>query len=340
MKLKEAVQILNQVANEEWVIINKKYNADDLSQALETCYHSNLNKIIKQTIDKIIDVHTLHGGILLMKAMMLIDDSRDQDAIHLLTLVPSDDKEFLFCIELIGLIFVNNYKFKKGIQTFNVLLTQEIPPERKAFLHHQRAICFQYEQDFVSAFHDCITAAELNDEENDFYKEALLNLQLCIQNDRIMEIKDQITFFESFCDKFNAKKLMNGPLLCATEIALLKNNHTKVKGLKKIIIENELEENELLKRINKIIKFLKYTENFNQINNTINSINKPSLNHSLNNKLNKQQFKKAEDEVFKYINKVEPYKIQLEEIKTKMRKINEDDFLHFEKMVEVNFLSI
>ena len=338
MTLKEAIKILNLVLNEDWVEINKKYDADDLSNALETCYHSKQKKIITQTIDKIIDVHTLHGGILLMKAMMLIDESRDQDAIHLLTLVPSDDKEYLLSIELIGVIFVNNYQFKKGIQTFSVLLTQEMPPERKAYLHYQRAICFQYEQDFISAFYDSIAAAELYDEENDFFKETLLNLQLCIQNDKIMEIKDQISFFESFCDKINAKKLMNGPLLCATEIALLKNNSTKVKILKEIIIENQLEENELLKRIKKIVKFLGYAEKLLQINDKIKSVNKPYLNHYLNTRINKQQFNKAENKVYDYANKVQPDSDQIEKIKREMKKISEDDFLHFEKMLEVNFL--
>ncbi len=96
MKLKEALQILNQITNEESIEINKKYDADDLSLALETCYHSNRKKIIKQTIEKILDVHTLHGGILLMKAMMLLDDSRDQDAIHLLTLVPTYQRRTQF----------------------------------------------------------------------------------------------------------------------------------------------------------------------------------------------------------------------------------------------------
>ena len=102
MKLTEATQILTNVDNKTWEELEELYSIDYISNALEICYNSKRKKIVTQTIDKIISRYTLHGSFLLIKAMLLIDESRFQDAINLLTLVPSDDKEFLFCIELIG----------------------------------------------------------------------------------------------------------------------------------------------------------------------------------------------------------------------------------------------
>ena len=340
MKLTEATQILTNVDNKTWEELEELYSIDYISNALEICYNSKRKKIVTKTIDKIISRYTLHGSVLLIKAMLLIDESRFQDAINLLTLVPSDDKEFLFCIELIGLIFVNNYQFQKGIQTFSVLLTQDIPNERKAYLHYQRAICFQYEQKFVSAFHDCISAAELFDEENDFYKDALLNMHLCIEFDMMLEIKDQILYFEKFCEKLIKNKLFYGPILFALEVAMLKNKEIKIGELYDVIIKNEFDEKALiLKRHKKIIKFLNQSKKYILADNNIKSFIKPTFNHYLNSKIRTKEFYRAEDKVYTYINKIKPYNDEKEIIKIKLMKINKDDFLYFERMLEVNFLN-
>lgn len=340
MTLKQAVEILNYVSKEDWEKINQIYNVNDLSNALEVCYNGKRKKIISKTIDKIIDVYTLNGTILLTKAMMLIDESREQDAIHLLTLVPYDDKEFLFCIELIGMIYVNNFQFKKGIQTFSFLLTQELPEDRMAYIHQKRAICFQYEQDFISAFRDSISAIELYCEENEFYKEALLNLQLCIQNDQVLTIKEQIAFLESFCDKILEENLMYGPFLVAIEIAFLKKNSVKINQLKEKLEVSQFNENEILKkRIKKIMTFLKYIEKFIDLSKRISAEPMASFNHYLNPKISRQNFYKAERRLDDHISITKPIKDELNLTKNKMIKMNEEDFLHFEKMLNVNFLT-
>lgn len=340
MNLAEATQILNYVDKKTWNEINQLYSIDDISDALEICYNSRRKKIVLKTIDKVISEYTLHGSVLLIKAMLLIDETRFQDAIHLLTLVPSDDKEFLFCIELIGLIFVNNFQFQKGIQTFSVLLTQEIPDERKAYIHYQRAVCFQYEQKFVSALHDCITAAELYEDEDDFYKDALLNLQLCIENEMVLEVKDLVLFFEKFCSNVLKNKIFYGPILFLLEVSLLKNNFEILPEINKILENYEFDQKKgIQKRLKQVTKFLKLSTKYISIDDKIKSFSKPSFNHYLNHKIRGREFYRAEDRVYCYINKIKPFKDQMEDIKIKLLKLNEIDFRYFEKMQEVNFLN-
>jgi tetratricopeptide (TPR) repeat protein len=182
----QAENLLKQLETVDEGTLREKMDPSDLGLALDLCFVRGNKQVVADMIDKVINVYPLDGRILRVKALLLAKEGKSQDAIYLLSMVPSRDPYFLSCVELIGVVFANEYQFNKAIETFSSLLTQEMEEGSRAFVVYQRAVCYQYQSDFNAAFEDCKEACELFFYDPNFFKEALVNFRLlCINGDYV-----------------------------------------------------------------------------------------------------------------------------------------------------------
>lgn len=114
-----------------------------LGEALDTCLVGGEETLVEAAIDKAIKLQPHVGRIIQIKALLLAKNNESQNALYLLSLVDHSDDYFLSCIELIGVIHMNNYQFQNGVQTFTALLTQIEDPVSRANILNQRSICYQ-----------------------------------------------------------------------------------------------------------------------------------------------------------------------------------------------------
>ena len=224
MNQTEAITILNWVNKNPITDISNNYNVLELHEALQLCYVGNQKKLVRDTIDKIIEIHTIDGRIIQMKALMLIDDQKYNDAINLLSLVPHDDNQFLSCVELIGMVFLNTYQFQKGIDTFSAILALSTNEINNAYLYYNRSICYQYLSKYEEALKDNIYSITNFIDDFEFYKEAIFNLHRMVIEEIAVKNKLLILEMEKICTKIIDEYFIDGAYLFLIELAFLRTD--------------------------------------------------------------------------------------------------------------------
>ena len=127
---------------------NRSFDIALLGEALDTCLVGGEETLVKAAIDKAINLQPHVGRIIRIKALLLAKNNESQNALYLLSLVDHSDDYFLSCVELMGVIHINNYQFQNGVRTFTALLTQIEEPVNRAFVLNLRSICHQYLGDY------------------------------------------------------------------------------------------------------------------------------------------------------------------------------------------------
>jgi hypothetical protein len=327
MEIEEARKILIQVIEWENEKIIKRYDAEELGYALDICFAASEQEVVTNVIDKIVDIYPLHGRIIRIKALMLAKEKRDQDAIHLLSMVGDDDDYLFSCIELIGVIFTNNYQFKKGIQTFNVLLNKIENADAKAFILHYRAICYQYLGDYVSAFNDSVNAAIQLFHEDNLFKEICLNMNLCILNGKAGEIKEALKSFEISCLQINEEYCSFGANHFLLELSFLRGDLSSSKKYllecKEYCTERALD---LQVRMDQMDGFFILLDDYKQIQSALDKIANPKKTRQFLSKKQNDYTVKIKPEAMKLLRLEAAYKKQLCELESKLREISDDDF--------------
>lgn len=333
MELDEATAILKDLQNKSISEIAKKYSENELADALNICYSKD-RSLVNESIDKAIEVYTLCGRILTIKALLLLSEKREQDALNLLSLVPHDDEYFLSCLELIGMIFMNNYQFERGIQTFDAILTQADSPKNQSFVYQQRSICNQYLGNFTEALTDSMKAAQLFYVEEEFFKEVLMNLRLCITNKSLSEIKVSVKEFEKFCYETMEEYYVYGPYLFLMELEFLRRNYPKTAELYTDFGESELNDfvKEFESRFEEMKTFSVLLEKFDEVKTKIDAIPKPREPNSIRSGKPVITMSDFETAVTKYVDQKELFQKELDKIKKKLCKLNQEDFDIFEAL--------
>jgi tetratricopeptide (TPR) repeat protein len=268
MELEKAKQIIFEVSKLSEEQVKKNFQVDEIGLALDVCFANRESQLIENSIDKVISVYPLNGRIIIIKALMLAKAQRSQDAIALLSLCPNEDEQFLSCVDLIGVIFMNNQQFERGIQTFTALLTQIDNDKHAAYVYNQRSICNQYLGDYLQALNDCVNAAEKNSLVDTFFSELNLNFRLCLLNGLIIEAIEIIKKFENFCIQKIEEYYIYGPFLFLIELAYYRKDILKVKELFEDYKESELDDiEEMSNRVEEIKAFLTLMNEYDQIEN-------------------------------------------------------------------------
>lgn len=257
MELEQAKQIIAEISKLTEEQIKKNFQVDEIGLALDICFANRESQLIKNAIDKAISIYPLNGQIIIIKALLLAKAQRSQDAISLLSLCPNEDEQFLSCVDLIGVIYMNNHQFERGIQTFTALLTQIDNDKHAAYIYNQRAICNQYLGDYLEALNDCIKAAEKNCLVDSFFSELNLNFRLCLSNGLIHEAIEKIKQFETFCIQRIEEYYIYGPFLFLIELAYYRRDMLRVNELFDDYKESELDDiEEMSIRVEEIKDYL------------------------------------------------------------------------------------
>lgn len=327
MEIEEARKILIQVIEWENEKIIKRYDAEELGYALDICFAASEQEVVTNVIDKIVDIYPLHGRIIRIKALMLAKEKRDQDAIHLLSMVGHDDEYLFSCIELIGVIFINNYQFKKGIQTFNGLLKKIENADAKAFILHYRAICYQYLGDYVSAFNDSVNAAIQLFHEDNLFKEICMNMNLCILNGKVGKINEALKSFEISCLKINEEYCCYGSNHFLLELSFLRCDLSSSKKYLLEYKENCTERAlDLQVRMDQMEGFFILLDEYKQIQSALDEIAIPKKTRQVLSKKQIDYTVNIKPEAMEFLCLEESYKKQLCELESKLREMSEDDF--------------
>ena len=289
MELEKAKQIIVEVSKLSEEKIKKNFQVDEIGLALDVCFANQESQLIEYSIDKVISIFPLNGRIIIIKALLLAKAQRSQDAIALLSLCPNEDEEFLSCVDLIGVIFMNNQQFERGIQTFTALLTQIDNDKHAAYVYNQRSICNQYLGDYLQALNDCVKAAEKNSLVDSFFSELNLNFRLCLSNGLINEAIEIIKKFETFCIQKIEEYYIYGPFLFLIELAYYRKDILKVNELFDDYKESELDDiEEMSTRVEEIKDFLALIKEYDESENDQKKRNR--LKRKLNS-LNEEDFK-------------------------------------------------
>lgn len=265
MELEKAKQIIEEVCKLTEIEVKTKFQVDDIGLALDVCFASRESQLIEKSIDKVISIFPLNGRIIIIKALILANSQRSQDAILLLSLCPNSDDQFLSCVDLIGVIFMNNQQFERGIQTFTALLTQIDNDKHAAYIYNQRAICNQYLGDYLEALNDCIKAAEKNCLVDRFFSELNLNFRLCLSNGLIHEAIEKIKQFETFCIQRIEEYYIFGPFLFLIELAYFRKDMLRVNLLFDDYKQSELNDiEEMSIRVEEIKDYLRILKEYDE----------------------------------------------------------------------------
>ena len=335
MEVGEINEFLSFISENDENAIKIKYDADELGYALDAACVNGKRSEVKGLIDKAINCYPTHGRIIRVKALMLLEDKRNQDAINLLSLVPGDDNYLLSCIELIGLIFMNSYQFQKAIDTYTLVLLKVEDKDIQAFIYYQRSICYQYLKNYAAALSDLNIAIKYLPFDEQFYREIPLNFQLLLGGEPNDKTKQLIEDTKTICLDIIKEYDMEGAYIVLAEIELLKLNIEAAKKYAKYIFEIYPEDKFiklLLERIADLTKFKKRTEKYLTLKKELDSIPEPIIKRNFN----KHGFpNEPADEAIRsrkiYDEKTLPIREKMEKLKVKMKKSNEIDYEIFMK---------
>ncbi|MFY7667939.1 MAG: tetratricopeptide repeat protein [Crocinitomicaceae bacterium] len=289
MELEQAKQIVAEISKLTEEQIKKNFQVNEIGLALDVCFANRESQLIENSIDKAISIYPLNGRIIIIKALLLAKAQRSQDAISLLSLCPNEDEQFLSCVDLIGVIFMNNHQFERGIQTFTALLTQIDSDKHAAYIYNQRAICNQYLGDYLQALNDCIKAAEKNSLVDSFFSELNLNFRLCLSNGLIHEAIEKMKQFETFCLQSIEEYYVYGPFIFLIEMSYYRKDILRVNELFDDYKESELDDiEEMSIRVEEIKDYLKLIKEYDE--SEIDQKKRNSLKRKLKS-LNEEDFK-------------------------------------------------
>lgn len=332
----QAENLLRQVECISEASLRDKFDPSDLGLALDLCLAKGNAQLAADLIDKVINVYPLDGRILRVKAVLLAKEGKSQDAIYLLSMVPPRDPYFLSCVELMGVVFANEYQFSKAIQTFDVLLTQEMEEGSRAFVVYQRAICYHYQSDFKAAFEDCKEACELFFHDPDFFKEALVNFRLLFLNGDYSQreevrnsMDDLVGFSKGVAEEFYA--------LGAYWLLMEWSMYTRQPELALSYVQDyeaadQADEfRELQDRFLALKTFLQYYEAYLSLKACIQSVQKPT--GPLTGRKPGEGVKgmsRYESEMEDYFRKIAPWKGDFDRLKSQLNEQFESEFNFYE----------
>ncbi|MBM3164025.1 MAG: hypothetical protein FJZ80_01070 [Bacteroidetes bacterium] len=332
----QAENLLRQVESISEASLREKFDPSDLGLALDLCFTRGNQQMVANLIDKVINVYPLDGRILRVKALLLAKGGKAQDAIYLLSMVPPRDPYFLSCVELIGVVFANENQFNKAIETFSVLLTQEMEEGSRAFVLYQRAVCFQYQSDFKAAFEDCKEACELFFYDPDFFKEALFNFRLLWVNGDYVQCKearnsmdDLVSFSEGVTEEFyafGAYWLLMEWSMVARQPELALSYVQEYEAAEQVDEFRELQD-----RFLALKTFLQYYEKYLSLKACIQSVQKPT--GPLTGRkpgAGVKGMSRYESEMEDYFRKIAPWKDDFERIKSQLNEQFESEFNFYE----------
>jgi tetratricopeptide (TPR) repeat protein len=251
-------------------------------------------------------------------------------------MVPSQDPYFLSCVELIGVVFANEYQFNKAIQTFNVLLTQEMEEGCRAYVLHQRAICYHFQRDFKAAFEDCKDACELFFHNPNFFKEALYNFRLLwISGDYLQRkvahnsMDDLVRFSEGVKEEFYAL----GAYWLLMEWSMYKRQpDLALSYIQDYEAAEQADEfRELNQRFSELNTFLQCYQEYLSLEACIKTIHKPF--GPLSGRTPREGVKsmsKYESEMEDYFRKIAPWKGDFDRLKSQLVEQFESEFNFYE----------
>lgn len=305
-----------------------------LGEALDTCLVGGEETLVEAAIDKAIKLQPHVGRIIQIKALLLAKNNESQNALYLLSLVDHSDDYFLSCIELIGVIHMNNYQFQNGVQTFTALLTQIEDPVSRANILNQRSICYQYLGDYKHAFIDNKNACFDFFHEGDYFNEALLNLKLNLLNNEFIEIKDHVNQLASFSNNILETYHAFGPCIFLMEWAYLNSDLQAITNWMNIIREsdNKEEVQKLENRFAEMKIFLDLINQYKKVQQNIYLVNRMKHDIESQDTTTMQTIKKENwlinqvAEVEKYDKSIATLNLEKENLKKILIEKNEDDF--------------
>lgn len=335
MEVKEGIEIIEKVQELDEAAIQITYDPLTLGKALDYCFAYGRISLAEETIDKVINVYPLEGIILRVKALLLAKRNRSQDAIYLLSLVPHTDNYFLSCVELIGVIFMNNQQFQKGIETFSVLLTQALDPEIKGFVLHQRGICYQYLEQHVEAFMDFKEACLHFYHREAFFKEALVSFKWSVNEGKFWKIKNETQEFVESLKQIVSEYYTYGAYIFSAEWFYFNGDLAQVEWLLEEFRASEYTDQitEFEARFEEMKQFLALYKPYAAVKKQLAKFHKPS--GPLSGRTPREGVKgmaRWEAEMDEYLKNTQKIREELLMYKAPLVEMNEEEFELFDAM--------
>ena len=313
---------------------NSSFDIALLGEALDACLVGGEETLVEASIDKAINLQPHVGRIIRIKALLLAKNNESQNALHLLSLVNHSDDYFLSCVELMGVIHMNNYQFQNGIRTFTALLTQIEDPVNRAFVLNLRSICHQYLGDYKQAFIDNKNACFDFFHEGDYFSEALCNLKLNLLNNGFLEIKEDINQLATFSNNILETYYAFGPCSFLMEWAYLNSDIQAITKCLDIIKKSDNKEKvqQLEDRFTEMKIFLALMHQYKKVQQNICLLDRLKLNIKPQESFTIETDTKEDSlinqlaEVERYNNSMATLNLEKENLKNILIEKNEDDF--------------
>lgn len=336
MEIEDATVILSFVLQQNEPNIKKTYDVEQIGLALDVAFVNGSKDLVKSVVDKVVNMYPSYGRILRIKAILLAENDRAQDAIYLLSLVAGDDPYLLSCVELIGVIYVNGYHFEKALTTYNVLLTQVEDEDNKAVIYEQRALCYLYLKQNEAAILDLIAAIEIMPYWDEFYNEIPLNLKYLLSEKPRSEVQHLIVSLEKMCYDAIDICINYGPYFVLAHLALLDLNVADAERFITYLSDEDLNEPAIVNLKEHVLKmhaFKKLVNNHMALEDNIKIFPKVA---------NRPYYKNGylaeppdDHPPVIYRKKIKPYRDQQRAIEIEMEELSELDYLIFKKQNEL-----